>query len=146
MWDLSRPGIEPASPELVGGFLTTGARAKSILASALTISFPQSSELLPVPQRAPFTQLLVHAAPLPYLVLWFMFSCVRLFATPWTVACQAPLSMAFPRQEYWSGLPFPTPGHLLNPEIKPASSVSPALAGRFFTTEPPGKLGEIHNP
>ena len=61
----------------------------------------------------------------------------QLFATPWTVALQAPLSMGFPRQEYWSGLPFlPTEG-LLDPGIEP---VSPALAGRFFfTTEPPGK-------
>ena len=58
------------------------------------------------------------------------------FATPWTVACQAPLSMGFPRQEYWSGLPFPPPGDLPSPGIEPASA---ALAGRFFTTEPPGK-------
>ena len=62
--------------------------------------------------------------------------CVHLFATPWTVACQAPLSMEFSRQKYWSGLPFPSPGDLPNPGIKP---VSPALAGRFFTAEPPGK-------
>ncbi|ELR60425.1 hypothetical protein M91_18992, partial [Bos mutus] len=47
---------------------------------------------------------------------------------------QAPLSMGFPRQEYWSGLPFPTPGDLPDPGIKPASLVSPALAGGFFTT------------
>ena len=46
----------------------------------------------------------------------------------------------FPRQEYWSGLPFPPPGDLLDPGIKPVSLVSPALAGGFFTTEPPGKL------
>ena len=52
------------------------------------------------------------------------------------VARQAPLSMGFPRQEYWSGLPFPTPEDLPNPEIKP---VSPALAGGFFTTGLPGK-------
>ena len=52
---------------------------------------------------------------------------VRLFATPWTVACQAPLSMEFSKQEYWSGLPFPSPGYLPNPGIKPASLVSPAL-------------------
>ena len=56
---------------------------------------------------------------------------VRLSATPWTVACQAPLSMEFSRQEYQSGLPFPPPGHLPDPGIEP---VSPALAGRFFTT------------
>ena len=61
---------------------------------------------------------------------------VRLFATPWTVAHQAPLSMKFSRQEYWSGLPFPPPGGLPDPGIEPASPVSPALAGGFFTTEP----------
>ena len=54
-----------------------------------------------------------------------------------SVACQAPLSMGFPRQEYWSGLPFPTPENLLNPGIEP---VSLALAGEFFTIAPPGKL------
>ena len=58
------------------------------------------------------------------------------FATPRTVAHQAPLSMRFPRQEYWSGLPFPSPGHLPDPGTEPKS---PALAGGFFTTEPPGK-------
>ena len=58
------------------------------------------------------------------------------FATPWTVACQAPLFIGFLRQEYWSGLPFPSPGDLPNPGLK---LTSPALAGRFFTPEPPGK-------
>ena len=57
--------------------------------------------------------------------------------TPWSVAQQAPLSMGFLRQEFWSGLPFPSPGDLPDPGIEP---VFPALAGRFFTTEPPGKL------
>ena len=56
-------------------------------------------------------------------------------AIPWTVAHQAPLS----RQEYWSGLPCPTPGDLPDPGIKTVSPVSPALADRFFTTVPPGK-------
>ena len=56
--------------------------------------------------------------------------------TTWIVARQAPLSMGFPSQEYWSGLPFPSPGNLPNPGIKPIFS---ALAGGFFTTEPPGK-------
>ena len=55
------------------------------------------------------------------------------FTTPWTVAFQAPLSMGFPRQEYGSGLPFPSPGDLPNPGIEPASLVSPELAGSFFT-------------
>ena len=62
------------------------------------------------------------------------FSCVRLFVTPRTVAHQASLSMGFSRQEYWSGLPCPSPGALLNPSTKPMSLASPALAGGFFTT------------
>ena len=71
-----------------------------------------------------------------------LFSHVQLFVTLWTVAHQAPLSMEFPRQEYWSGWPFPPPGDLPNPGVEPTSPVSPVspvLAGRFFTTEPPGK-------
>ena len=59
---------------------------------------------------------------------------VRLFAPPWTVTCQAPPPMEFFRQEYWSGLPFPPPGDLPDPGVKPTSLVSPALAGRFLTT------------
>ena len=59
--------------------------------------------------------------------------------TPWTVALQAPLSMEFSWQEYWIRLPFPPPGDLPNPEIEPVSLVSPALAGGFFTSVPPGK-------
>ena len=55
------------------------------------------------------------------------------------VACQAPLSMGFSRQQYWDGLTFSTPGDLPNPGIKPGSLESPALAGRFFTSGPPGK-------
>ena len=59
---------------------------------------------------------------------------VQLFVTPWTIACQAPLSMRFSRQESWSGLPCPPPGDLPDPEVEPASLMSPALAGGFFTT------------
>ena len=62
------------------------------------------------------------------------FSCVHSFVTPWTVACQAPLSMEFSRQEYWSVLPCTPSGDLPNPKIQPASFMSPALAGEFFTT------------
>ena len=62
------------------------------------------------------------------------FSHVQLFVTPWTVACQAPLSMGFSKQEYWSGLPCPPPGDLPNPGTEPESLMSPALAGGFFTT------------
>ena len=63
-------------------------------------------------------------------------SYIQFSVTPWTVAHLAPLFMGFSRQEYWSGLPYPPPGDLPDPGIKP---VSPALADGFFTTEPPGK-------
>ena len=62
------------------------------------------------------------------------FTCVRLFTTLWTVACQAPLSMGFSRKEDWSGQPFPSQGKLPNSAIKPMSLTSPALAGGFVTT------------
>ena len=62
------------------------------------------------------------------------FSCVQHFATPWTRALQAPLSMGFSRQEYWSGLPCLPPEDLPDPGIEPTSLMSPALANRFFTT------------
>ena len=61
---------------------------------------------------------------------------VQLFATPWTIARQIPPSKGFPRQEYWSGLPFPSPGDLPDPGIEPRS---PVLAGGSFITEPLGK-------
>ena len=57
---------------------------------------------------------------------------------PWTVAHKAPLSMEFPRQEYWSELPFPTPGNLPDEGIELVSVLSSLLAGGFFTSEPPG--------
>ena len=65
---------------------------------------------------------------------------VRLFETPWNVAYQAPLSMEFSRQEYWSGLPFPSPGDLPNPGMEPRS---PALQADALPSEPPGKLEHI---
>ena len=67
-------------------------------------------------------------------------ACVALFSTPWTVTCQAPLSMEFSRQECWSGLPFPSPENLYDLGIKPKSPVSPALVGRFCTPHAPGSL------
>ena len=69
------------------------------------------------------------------------FSHVQLFVTPWTTAHQAPLSMGFSKQEYWSGFPCPPPGGLPNPGIKPVSLRSPALAGGFFTASTPGNEG-----
>ena len=80
------------------------------------------------------------------------FSCAQIFTILWTIACQAPLSMGFSSQEYWSGLPFPFPGDFPLPWIEPTSLMSPALASKFFTTsdlwEPPvglslNKLWEI---
>ena len=62
--------------------------------------------------------------------------CLTLY-DPWIVAHQAPLSMGFSRQEYWGGLPCPPPGDLRDPGIEPSSLLSPALAGRFFTTSAP---------
>ena len=62
------------------------------------------------------------------------FSHVRLFVTLWTVACQAPLSMGFSRQEYWNELPCPPPGEIPDPGTKSISLVSPALVRKFFTT------------
>ena len=71
-----------------------------------------------------------------------MFSLSVMFdssVTPWTIVHQALLSMEVFRQEYWRGLPFPTPGDLPDPGIKPMSLASPALAGESFNTEPLGK-------
>ena len=80
-----------------------------------------------------------------YLYIYICYCCclltklyLTLFATPWTVTPPVPLSMGFPRQEYWSGLPFSSPGDLPDPGIEPTA---PALAGGFFTTELPRKPG-----
>ena len=77
-------------------------------------------------------------------VFWYLCVCAEslqscLSVTPWTVAHQAPLSMGFSRQEYWSGLPCPPPGDLPDPGIKCMYLMPPALAGGFFTTNSPGK-------
>ena len=72
------------------------------------------------------------------IVKWKLLSQVRLFAAPWTVARQAPLSVGSSRHEYWIGLPFPPPGDILDPGIEPASS---ALEVVSLPSEPPGKPG-----
>ena len=72
------------------------------------------------------------------------FSFLWLFVTLWAVAHQAPLSMGFSRQEYWSGLPCPSPGDLPNLGTEPASLTSPALAGRFFTISGPWEVHLIY--
>ena len=76
-----------------------------------------------------------HLLLLPLSSCWVV-SDLASFAASWSVACQAPLSFGYPKQEYWSGLPFPSPGDLINPGTEPGS---PTLAGIFFPTEPPGK-------
>ena len=68
-----------------------------------------------------------------------LFSCIDTFSNPRTVVCQAPLSMGFSRQEYWSGLLFPTPGDLPWPRDQTHVSWVSCVEGRFFTTEPLGK-------
>ena len=65
-----------------------------------------------------------------------LLSHVRLFATPWTIAHQAPLTMEFSRQEYWSGVPFPPPGDLPHPGTEPTSPASPALGADSLPLEP----------
>ena len=86
-------------------------------------------------EKRPFIKL--YSTWYPYCAQ--LLSHVWLFVTTWTVACQAPLSMGFSRQGYWSGLPFPSPGDVPNWGIKPGSPVSLALADKFSITEPPGK-------
>ena len=72
-----------------------------------------------------------------------MLSHVQLFVTMWAIAFQAPLSMGFSRQEYWSGLPYPSPGDLPGQGIEPTSPVSPALQADSLPTEPPGKSSHL---
>ena len=74
---------------------------------------------------------------------WKSFSPVWLFETPWTVACQAPLSMGFPRQEYWSGVPFPSPGDLPDPGIEPTSPPSYMLLMDSLPSKSLGKLKRL---
>ena len=81
-------------------------------------------------EKRPHNQMYVNC------VCVLVLSCVRLFATPWTVACQSPLSMEFSKREYWTGLPFPSPGDLPNPGLKPRS---PALQADSLPSEPPGR-------
>ena len=91
--------------------------------------FESSKDLEPV-----FNSSILNWGPLKYGSDMCVLSHVWPFVTPRTIACQAPPPMEFSRQKCWSGLPFPSPGDLADPGIKPMSPVSPALAGRFFIT------------
>ena len=95
-----------------------------------------------VTAKSGFGESEIHHVPsfffLTFYLIFLLFSrkvVSNSFVTPWTVAGQASLSMDFSRQEYWSGLPFLSPGDLPDPGIKPASA-SPAVVGGFFTTAP----------
>ena len=91
-----------------------------------------ASPMSPQRKQAPVPR--SHPTPGLGVCTLISFTCVRLFSTPWTIVHQAPLSMGFSRQEYWSGLPCPFPGNLPNPGIELVSLTSPAFASRFFTT------------
>ena len=123
-----------ASEDLSGVTYSVGSwywlSAGSSLPDLLYMSSPYGLEFLWLSRESsPFPGQLISCSSLVLSHVWL---CV----TPSTVARQAPLSMEFSRQEYWSGLPFPPPGDLPNPGIEP---MSPALAGGFFTPELPGK-------
>ena len=105
--------------------------------SALSIHIsPSSRASLPHTPIPPVQVITEYQAVLPVLYKSFplVVSHVRLFAAQWTVAHQAPPSMGFSRQEYWSGLPCPPPGHHPGPGIEPVTLMSPVLASWFFTT------------
>ena len=99
---------------------------------ACTILTTVDGENLWPPKQMSYSQIQVNGN-----CCCFPLSCILLFVTPCTLAHQAPLSMDFPRQEYWSGLPFPSPGDLPNPEIEPGS---PTLQPNSLPSEPSGKF------
>ena len=115
--DIPDPRIGPGSPALQADSLPAELSGKPYNFSEVS---PRRDEAYPSNEHA--CCVLSH------------FSSVQAFVTSWTVVLQAPLSMGFPRQEYWSGLPWPPPGDLPDSEIAPMSLKSPALAGGFFTT------------
>ena len=141
--DCSLPG-STVQDILQAGILAAAAAAK-LLQSCLTLCDPRDGS----PSGSPVLGIL-QARTLEWVDISFFnawkwkvkmksLSHVQLLATPWTAAYQGPSSMGFSRQEYWSGLPFLSPEDLPNPGTEPKSSASPALAGRFFTTELFGK-------
>ena len=99
---------------------------------------PEESRLQKVSQI--FKQMRVLKNDLTFIHHLGMLSHVQLFVTPWTVACQAPLSMEFPRQEYWSGCHFLLQGIFLTQGPNPYLSHKSTLVGGFFTTAPPGRV------
>ena len=104
----------------------------ALTAGGHTVENPDGTQepRTPVQSHLPLSAGLLWTSFLTHVCGMCVLSHVRLFAAPWTVACQAPLSREFSRQQYWSGLPFPSPGDLSHPGIE---AVSLALAGGFFT-------------
>ena len=108
--------------------------SRSHLPDAPSAPKPFTQALVPE-ERKPSSSRCAHSHQLGlHVCVLSGLSHVQLFVTPWTVAHQAPLSRGFCRQDYWSGLPCPSPGDLPNSGLKPASLTAPALAGGFFTT------------
>ena len=113
--DLPNPGIEPGSPELQADSLLSEPPGKTL--SRIVVISGYGVTILKL--------IFVSCGIQKMSACMCVLSCVQLFVTPWTVAHQAPLSMEFSRQEYWSGLPLPSPGELPEPGIEPSSLVSP---------------------
>ena len=110
---------------------------KSLSSVGLTTLMSWAGFFSPPEPRVSFCEMEITHTSCPCCCYLVAQSCPTV--TPWTVAPQAPLSMGFSKQEYWSGLSFSPPGDLPNPGIELVSPVSPALAGGFVTTELPGK-------
>ena len=124
-----------------------GARSSSATGSTrlqASAFLSEKWELKKVPAHNPPNVYVCMCIHIHACVCVLLLSHVRLFVTPWTVACQAPQSTGLSWQEYWSELPFLPPGDLPNPGIEPVSPVAPVLAGGFFTTEPSGKPIHIY--
>ena len=129
-----RPAIPNCQPQRHITSLHFSGAATSLSGPVPTSPLSLLSLLPPSPGSLHNSWGIRERSPSIHACMLSCFSCVRLFVTPWTVAHQAPLSMGFSRQEYWSGLPCPPPGDLPHPGIEPVSPLSPASAGRFFTT------------
>ena len=104
-----------------------------LVPSIITTTLWRKYVTIPILQTRELSQREVKWLPQGHMCAQSL-SPVWLFTTPWTVARRTPLSMEFSRQEYWNGLPSPSPGDLPEPGIEPLSLESPALAGRFFST------------
>ena len=158
---VSWPGIEPMSPALEGVFFMSGPPGKSqeflrvprkVYHQVLTYVYAQLYEIMPNCFHSGFqirTDLCFIS--LLHVCMLSCFSRILLLVTLWTVACQAPLSMGFSKQEYWNGLPFPSPRDLPDPGIEPALHRFLELAVGFFNSSTTWEtrhkfIGSCHTP